>query len=183
MTLRWKRPLGIVMAVVISTSTWASMGRTVLNPPNASVGRDETLPVAIESFVAVERGYVSERLGREDETAHFIPALLPRPSRPPARPRSGLTLTPGFLASGVATWYAYRAGQAAAGPALRKALGRHWRGKRVIVRWAGHETIVTLTDFCRCPNGRTIDLDVRSFARLSAVSRGVLHRARVYADF
>jgi rare lipoprotein A (peptidoglycan hydrolase) len=33
---------------------------------------------------------------------------------------------------------------------------------------------VKLSDWCACPNGRVIDLDVRSFARLADPSRGVI---------
>ena len=83
---------------------------------------------------------------------------------------------------GSATWYAYRIGQAAAGPRLRSALGTHWRGKVVTVWYAfkrGTRTItryvhVRLTDWCACPRGRVIDLDRRAFAALASPSAGVL---------
>ncbi len=71
---------------------------------------------------------------------------------------------------GTATWYAYRPGQAAAGPALRRALGKSWRGRTVTVN--GQR--VTLTDWCACGGGRIIDLDSRTFAALAPLSRGVM---------
>lgn len=33
---------------------------------------------------------------------------------------------------------------------------------------------VTLSDWCACGGGRTVDLDVRSFAALADPSRGIL---------
>lgn len=76
------------------------------------------------------------------------------------------------LVSGVASFYAYHPGQAAAGPALRDALGPHWRGQtvrvcaRVCIR-------VRLTDFMRAD--RLVDLDRTDFARLAPPSQGVVH--------
>ena len=75
---------------------------------------------------------------------------------------------------GIATWYRWHPHQAAAGPSLRKALGRNWRGKWVNVT-AGNRVIrVKLTDFCACGHGRVIDLDKASFAALAPPSAGVL---------
>lgn len=76
------------------------------------------------------------------------------------------------LVSGVASWYDYHPGQAAAGPQLRAALGPHWRGQtvrvcaRVCIR-------VRLTDFMRAD--RLVDLDRSDFARLAPLSVGVVH--------
>ena len=75
--------------------------------------------------------------------------------------------------SGTASWYRWHPGEAAAGPALRRALGRNWRGTVVTVTANGHSVRVRLTDFCQCPQ-RVIDLDVRAFARLAAPSRGLV---------
>ena len=79
---------------------------------------------------------------------------------------------------GVASWYRYIPGHAAAGPALRRALGPAWRGKvvRVVRRTetGTHFALVKLTDWCACPNGRIVDLDVRSFARLGSPSLGLV---------
>jgi hypothetical protein len=77
--------------------------------------------------------------------------------------------------TGRATWYAYVPGGAAAGPALRKWLGKGWRGTKVTVcHGAGNCVRVTLSDWCLCSKGnRIIDLDVRAFASLVPTSRGI----------
>jgi len=82
--------------------------------------------------------------------------------------------------TGVASFYVYLPGQAAAGPALRTALGPHWRGQVVRVCIAGalnaleHCPTVALTDSCQCLGTRLIDLDVRDFAKFADPSVGLL---------
>ena len=81
------------------------------------------------------------------------------------------------LLSGIATWHATgRDGAyAAAGPLLREALGRGWRGTRVLVCSGGRCVRVTLNDVCWCPKGRRlVDLSDEAFARLASLSRGVI---------
>lgn len=79
---------------------------------------------------------------------------------------------------GVATYYDWHAGQAAAGPALRRMLGPRWRGATVYVTSGTRTVRVRLTDWCACAprHGRPtlIDLDDRSFRRLAPLSRGVI---------
>lgn len=83
---------------------------------------------------------------------------------------------------GTASWYAAPTGTAAAGPALRRYLGRDWRGQRVRVCRDGLCIRVTLTTACQCFRGtsreRLIDLSRGSFARLAPLWRGVV-RVRV----
>jgi hypothetical protein len=67
---------------------------------------------------------------------------------------------------GIATYYAYHAGQAAAGPRLRAMLGSHWRGRYVTVRYGAKHIRVRLTDYCVCRSSVVIDLDTRDFNRL-----------------
>ena len=87
-----------------------------------------------------------------------------------ADPGSAATLpAPRRSASGHATWYRWHPGEAAAGPALRRALGR-WRGRVVHVNGIP----VRLTDWCQCYGSRLVDLDVRTFARIASPSRGVV---------
>lgn len=88
--------------------------------------------------------------------------------------------------TGVASWYcrprrsACTAGHrasgayAAAGPALRAALGPAWRGQRVVVAVGGHAVTVELVDWCECPGGRLIDLYGSQFRRLAPLSVGLL---------
>lgn len=83
------------------------------------------------------------------------------------------------MLGGVATYYDYHQGQAAAGPALRDALGPDWRGQTVTVCGTNGACVrVKLTDWCACGdrNGRDtlIDLDVRDFGKLALPSMGVI---------
>jgi hypothetical protein len=93
--------------------------------------------------------------------------------KPKAKPKAhGIT--------GTATHYAYHEGQAAAGPALRKALGKGWRGTKVAVCLKAHCEEVVLTDSCWCPKGnRIIDLDKRDFAKYAPLGQGVIKGIRV----
>lgn len=79
---------------------------------------------------------------------------------------------------GIASWYRYIPGHAAAGPALRRALGPAWRGKVVRVcrveRTFAVCVKVRLSDWCACYGSRVVDLDVRSFARLGSPSLGLV---------
>lgn len=66
---------------------------------------------------------------------------------------------------------------AAAGPALRAALGRHWRGMRVIVAYRGHWIVVRLSDYCRCDTAepaKLIDLSDEAWAQLTGRPWGVV---------
>lgn len=98
------------------------------------------------------------------------PDRLPDPARPPVPQPTAVAREFPPLVSGVATWYRWHTGEAAAGPALRVG---DWRGRIVTVTSAGQAIRVRLTDWCACP-GRLIDLDVRSFATLAPPSMGVL---------
>lgn len=119
----------------------------------------------------------------------FVPPTTPavpeetRPPAPQPQPQvSVVSVAPALShrrqVTGSATWYDYHPGQAAAGPALRRALGDNWRGQSVDVCLSGTHTCIhdiRLTDWCWCPHGnRVIDLDVRDFASLAPTWRGVL---------
>jgi hypothetical protein len=88
------------------------------------------------------------------------------------------------LQRGSASWYCghgsacthgYMDGlYAAAGPALRAALGREWRGRRVHVASGLRGVDITLIDWCACPNGRLLDLFSDAFLRLAPLDRGVV---------
>jgi hypothetical protein len=96
----------------------------------------------------------------------------PRPTKAPAisstLPRVGASVT------GVATWYCepgvsictagYSASGAygAAGPALRRALGRNWRGRTVYV----NGVTVRLIDWCFCGGGHVIDVYHSTWLRI-----------------
>lgn len=76
---------------------------------------------------------------------------------------------------GVATWYAYKDGQAAAARALRLFLGPSWRGMTVTVTGPRGSERIRLTDYeSSAIPGRLIDLDSRSFATICGpLSMGV----------
>ena len=95
-----------------------------------------------------------------DRAPHAVVQQAPRP--------------PTVALEGRATWYAYRSGEAAAGPALRAMLGKNWRATAVTVTANGHAVTARLTDWCACGHGRVIDLDRRLFAALAPPSRGVI---------
>jgi hypothetical protein len=91
-------------------------------------------------------------------------------------PESAVTLSaPRRSVSGQATWYRWRPREAAAGPALRRALG-NWRGRVVTVcrieRTAAVCAKVTLTDFMRAD--RLVDLDLHTFTLFAPRERGVV---------
>lgn len=119
----------------------------------------------------------------------FYEPVEPTPAptaKPRARPTSRRgasavqrTVRPSAAAShhaaGAATWYAYVPGGAAAGPALRAAIGPRWRGTRVTVCSGARCVSVVLSDWCACrPATRLVDLNSRSFAALGPLSRGLL---------
>jgi len=94
-----------------------------------------------------------------------------------------LLLPSPFVLHGKASWYDTvprgHGFAAAAGPALRRALGTSWRGKTVTVRANGRSIRVVVSDWCRCYKGtameRLIDLDVRAFALLDSPTRGIVN--------
>jgi hypothetical protein len=101
----------------------------------------------------------------EDKTATAKPS--------PAKPQR--TTRPAHGLSGVSTWYAYREGQAAAGPRLRAALGSHWRGMVIEVCGKQSCTRARLTDFMGTHDrAKVIDLDDGLFRRICGpLSMGV----------
>lgn len=113
----------------------------------------------------------------------------PRPSKAVARPAN--LIYAGSILDSAASWYclphrsACTAGfspsglYAAAGPAIRAALGPGWMGQRVTVCTpdCGHpraSVVVRLIDFCQCPGGRLLDLYAGVYAQLGPLSTGLL---------
>lgn len=79
---------------------------------------------------------------------------------------------------GRASWYSTSGSIAAAGPALRRALGPGWRGTWIRVSAGGRAVVVRLDDWCQCYRGeareRLIDLSDDDFAVLAPLPVGVL---------
>ena len=78
--------------------------------------------------------------------------------------------------TGLATWYQWPRGHAAAGPGLRKALGKHWRGKTVTVYAHGRHVRVILNDWCACGkrHGKQTLIDLSIYDAKYLRSTGVL---------
>lgn len=102
----------------------------------------------------------------------------PPPSPTGMRPAATEVPRTAVILRGIASWYRWRPGEAAAGPALREALGPAWRGATVRVCSDGTCVAVRLTDWCYCYRGtedeRLIDLDRGAFAVLEHPSRGLV---------
>jgi hypothetical protein len=137
---------------------------------------DAVQMVAVPTIRALLAAYLS--------AAIMVPAPVPPPvalaqlatGTQPAPDGRPVTAIPSPGLSGRASWYRAPAGTAAAGPALRRALG-DWRGSRVQV-CASRCVVVSLTDWCQCYRGedreRLIDLSDDAFARLAPLSRGLV---------
>src|ERR1700686_3621122 len=116
--------------------------------PTASLGSSESAPASLAG---------PERTVPPVASASKVQPTMTTPGA------TGPIATAAGLISGVASWYAWHPGEAAAGPALRRFLGSSWRG--TVVRVCAKVCIrVRLTDFMRAD--RLIDLDSRSFAQL-----------------
>jgi hypothetical protein len=162
--------------------------------PTASESPSELVPESLEaSLEPSDLSSVGASAPGQNE-ADRRPASSPPPSpdatrKRPAREESPVAAKPppGSLARGDATWYC-RAGSsrchylypdrpghdpfAAAGPALRRALGPNWRGKLVRVSYAGRTTYVKLVDACGRGCSVVIDLYADAFARLAPTGLG-----------
>jgi hypothetical protein len=191
----YRRPVlaGIILAVMV---TW---GGSVagLNPEHRSAPGSRTGSLVTDPAIGRGPTADSSRLTSPSPKPYGPTLRTPRrwvgppPSLeavdPPGdtpSPRADASIRPGRIGEdgpflrGLATWYRWRPGEAAAGPGLRRFLGKSWRGMEVTVRRGDRSVRVRLTDWCACPGGRIVDLDVRAFAVLGDPSLGVL-RVRV----
>lgn len=153
--------VGLALSVGHSTPlpepTWTPIAPLSPHPDPTPTGTPTASPIATRSAETVPT-----------PRARIVETPRPTP-RPTAHPWTGSALR------GQATWYRWHVGEAAAGPALRRMLGPHWRGKRVQVCASSRCVVVRLTDWCAChPSTRLVDLDARSFAALAPLSRGVI---------
>ncbi len=171
-----------VLALLILAGIWFPAHTQGDQPVTAgSVPQSEfvpVVPVSIPHFEGMPVDIPHSSPTPAAPVASVIPSASLRwgasgPVRSPA-PQAAKSVT-GAL-TGVASWYRYIPGGAAAGPALRLALGPGWRGHSVAVcRTDGGAMAcvrVTLSDFMRAD--RLIDLDSRSFAALMPLSRGLV---------
>lgn len=167
------------MIRVLRSLIIASTVLTTLPAPVAGPGPEHRGPEGDRIGALVPDGRAAIPRQRSSPVTHPappVPLAVPSPvppgggTAPPPRRRT--PAIPGV--GGTASWYAYRPGEAAAGPSLRAFLGRSWRGRTVTVRSGSRSVTVRLTDWCACPGGRVIDLDRGSFRILADPSRGIL---------
>lgn len=106
--------------------------------------------------------------GRRTEAPTPFHGASPSPT---VAPRPTLDRSTSASVSGLASWYEWHPGQAAAGPALRVG---HWRGRVVKVCRNGLCWHFVLSDWCQCYGNRLIDLNRDDFAAMAPLSRGLI---------
>jgi hypothetical protein len=153
-----------ILAHSAAFALWAGVVATIAAPL--------ALPGASRPAHAIpaEIGTPSGNLGRTPTPHWSSVRQVPEPVRgPKGEPAPGAVPV-----LGVASWYAAPGSVAAAGPALRRALG-HWRGQLVtVISRDGNRVTVRLTDWCGCPHGRVIDLSDPAFAVLAPLPVGIV---------
>jgi hypothetical protein len=140
--------------------------------PSAIIGSEYSV-VPSDTDVPVDAGlgaYPPKRPTVQSRLPSILPSVRPHPTGgliPPYVAEKGV--------AGIATWYVYHRGQAAAAARLRDVLGPSWRSMVVRVDGPLGHLYVRLTDWesSGIP-GRLIDLDSRDFAAICGpLSTGV----------
>lgn len=157
---------------------------------------DRGIPASTVSGVPSSR----TALGLGQPRRHRAESPVPRPTARPAPSRKPVARKvtrptpqtdkrvvsgPSGSLSGLASWYCL-AGRsacttgygpdcacAAAGPAIRAALGS-WRGRVVTVSNGRASAQVRLVDWCACPGGRVLDLYAYPFGMIGSLSDGLM---------
>lgn len=182
----------LVLSLVVSHSSVAlvpSSGRqdyawtqVTLRPTDAPGAPETPVPASTPTPRAVEAPRPTPR--PEVTTRPHRVVVAPRRSPKKVLPVSGTSI------SGLASWYCQPSRSictsgysssgmyAAAGPKLRAAIGRSWRGRRIVV--CNHTTCrnLTLIDWCQCHRGtsieKVIDLYHAAWTSLEAPTRVVI---------
>ena len=187
----------VVLAWLFPRPAGADVPVSVLRNAGMQVDIPQFSPLSVVLPSPVGSATVAPRSAGPYVGTRQTPALQPRtsaggrdiPTREEPAPSPSLRAVPRLAAeravssqagaptvTGIASWYAYIPGGAAAGPALRTALGPGWRGMSVAVcRMDGGAMAyarVTLSDFM--VRDRLVDLDSRSFAALAPLSQGIV---------
>ena len=166
--------VALVICAAIAPDAW-TVAPTPRPSPQADLG-SAAPRMTPDGVSPVPSPDVAARTGSPDtEPAPMSASPSPTGTRPAAtaRPKAATPLR--HRLTGNAVWYVYRRGHAAAGPALRAALGPRWRGKTVTVCSGPRCVRVVLSDWCACRTGnRVVDLDRAAFAALAPTSRGVI---------
>ena len=155
--------------------------------PAKSVTPSPYRPLPGNLFTAVpgSAGGAGTRLRPDRPTASAVDGqgnAVSRPGDLSSTPRSGsprpprtVTRQSGPSIDGLATWYAFHTGQAAAAKPLRDFLGAGWRGSFIHVCHNGLCLRLRLTDYeSSLLPGRLIDLSSQDFRRLCGpLSQGI----------
>lgn len=161
-----RAPLHGPMVAVVLWLVITFVGPSILTAAQAP--RPAELPDAVASGSTVPPPSVEAaprtpvpQLRRQPELAgHAIPRA------------EGATRVQSGNLRGLASWYAADGMIAAAGPALRRFLGAHWRGSWIRV-CSGSCVTVHVTDWCGCPRA-VIDLSDDAFRQLAPLPTGVV---------
>lgn len=192
--------LALIALLVVGLVLWSLVSPSIegvgeqptpSNTVNATVNSTPVAQIVRPTLIArgsQQQQFPLETLPvRPDVTPSATPSPTAKPTdRPESRPKS--TPKPerdwSRQMPGKAKWYATgKDGQyAAAGPALRRALGEGWRGSYVLVciDRPGRQSRcleVRLNDWCKCKGGKVdtlIDLSDEAFSYLAPLSRGVI---------
>lgn len=167
----------LLMALVVLAGAWFAASRSAPDPtapqPGASdaIGSVDALARALASASGPElSGAPHEREG----------GPAPGSSSPMDRHDGGAPPSGGIgtaVVGGYVTWFESPGHTAAAGPLIREALG-DWRGKLLTVRSGARQTVVRLTDSCRCGERAglptLLDLSPAAFQDLAPLDAGVV---------
>ncbi len=167
-TATWVTSVGVVPSGVASSDLSAQAGAP--RPNRTSDGRGVV--------AATPAPRPRPTAGPSPKVAAASPRRVARRPVPAAatRPPASLAGVGGHLLSGLSSWYcspgrsACTAGfpasglYAAAGPAVRAAIGPSWRGTVVTVTTSRASVRVRLVDWCACGGGRLLDLYASVFS-------------------
>lgn len=169
----------VTHATATSPSRWQPLGQRAFQSVPAVPGSAGSIPTVAPSpagwAAQMTSGWEpSDGWGRVPVSPVVV---SPQPSTPPSSPSPTIRAPRTYL-SGVATFYQFAPGGAAAAVALRKAIGPMWRHTRVRVCSGQRCVVVVLSDYeSSLIPGRVIDLNEQSFAELAGpgwYQRGVL---------
>lgn len=173
-----------IQGTAVSGSVTLNLGAGPSGTPQSRRQERPSLRPAMTASASPSRSSrpVAAASQKPRKTAAIQPRLSMAPSKAPVSKPTARSVN---SLKGVASWfclpgrsactYGYPASClcAAAGPALRAALGPSWRGTRVVVSTGRASVAVRLID-CLCSGSNVIDLYSGVYSQLGALSSGLL---------
>lgn len=164
----------LICGIIVGAFGAGTAVGTLASPPRPAV---DPAPIVVPATGQV-MGAAGQAPTDRPRTPAATPPALPTLAADPDAAR-GSEGSPGPRSlRGYATWYATPGLVAAAGPVLRRRLGKGWRGDRVSVCAGRRCVAVRLVDWCACGprHGRPtlLDLSDAAFRRLAPLSMGVV---------